>query len=328
MTPLNVMQDKWNKINNILFSIYFFVIPLVSAQHDSSFTQQVIKGISKYRTELMQKDSNGMIVLGLISKENKKLNWDEKSSDYQNFLPGLYNSESNFAKYNLKFLSKIYGDSSILTQFNIDILRVYDENIEMINCFRLDVLEDEYPFKIKKDSKFFKELAFYNIQDDETILILGASDYTIANIAYHIYNNLKVHAGRFGIDFQIISDAEQDSTHSMNTGLNKKISYFDWEASHKENEKLDRIIMRYVPEYFVEEKKYIRSLKENLRRNGRLFFLVPDPFLIEGNKQYKNAISVQEKLFKRLSQLGFVLEEDLVVGKLILYKFRINPELK
>lgn len=310
------------------FCYLFLEFNFLLAQPDSSFTQQVIKGISKYRAELMQKDSNGMIVLGLISLENKKVNWDEKSSEFENFLPSLYNSESNFAKYNLKFLSKIYGNNSILTQFNIDILRVYDENIEMINCFRLDVLEDEYPFKIKKDSKFFKELAFYNIQDDETILIIGASDYTIAKIAYHIYNNLKVHAGRFGINFQIISDVEQDSTNPMNAGSKNKINYFDWESSHKEQEKADRIIIRSIPEFFVKEKKYIRSLKENLRRNGRLFFLVPDPFLIEGNKQYKNAISVQEKLFKRLSQLGFVLEEDLVVDKLILYKFRVNPEMK
>jgi hypothetical protein len=198
----------------------------------------------------------------------------------------------------------------------------------MINCFRLDVLEDDYPFKIKKDSKFFDELAFYKIRDNETILIIGAADYTIANIAYHIYDNLKAHTGRLGVDLKIITDLEEDSINSINLHAQNKINYFDWEVSHIENEKADRIIIRYVPEFLVKEKKYIRSLKENLRRNGRLFFLVPDPFLIEDKKDYKNALSVQEKLFKRLSQLGFVLEEDLVMDKLILYKFKVNPDMK
>ncbi len=313
-----------SKKSSIILLIIFFVgIQFIYSQQDSSFTQLVIQGISKYRNELMQKDSGGLIVLGIIIKENKKVNWKDKKSAMQNYPSAHHNPE-----YNLKFLNKIYGDSSILTEFNIDVLRVYNENIEMIDCFRLDVLEDEYPFKIKKDSKFFNELSFYKIQDNETMLFIGASDYTMGKIASNIYNNLKIHTGRIGADFRIITDVEPDSTKQKNSTTKEKINYFDWESSHKENEMPDKIIIRGIPEFFIQDKKYIHSIKDNLRKNGKLFFLVPDPFLIEDKKIYQKNLSIQNKLFKRLSQFGFVLEEDLAVDNLILYKFRANPDKK
>ena len=310
------------------FICLFIAIQFLFCQEDSIFIQNLISGISRYRTALLQKDSNSRIVFGIMINENEKNKWDEKIKIYQRFMPILYDSDLNFAKNNQKLLSKLYGDSNILTKYNIDVLSVYWENKDLIDCFILDILEYQYPFKIKKNSLFIKELEYYEIHNNERIMLLGDSNYSIGILAAIVFRNLQLFTGHFFGYFNFTPDNFKNLSNTLDTSNTIQTTSIDMQSIHMENQKLDKIIMRCIQDYISIEKSFIKSLRNSLSEYGKLFILIPEPFSIEDQKQYKKAISVQEKLFNRLSKYGFILKDNLILDNLILYKFNVRNQKK
>jgi hypothetical protein len=304
-----------------LISFLFFNCFLYS-QEENSYNHQLISGISKYRSALLQKNSSLRNIFGIIISETEKMDDDAKKKlsefDYYSYEEGP-EFESEYHAY----LRELYGDSSILSQSKIDMPNVIYQNYDLIDCINLDILEPRYPFKIKQSSQFFKEFEAYQIQSNERVLVMGDSKFTLAMLTGIIFNSLHVLIG-YRTDFNSGSDLSRITKSYLDSSNLVQSFKFNADDFPLENLNVDRIIMRSLSDHVSIKKPFIESLKKNMNKFGKLIIVVQDPFLIKEKRRLKNEVSMQEQLFNNLSRSGFTMEENIKLDPFILYRFQIR----
>lgn len=135
---------RWQIILSCLLLLVSF--PLFG-QLDSAAKVDVIKSLSLFRSELL-KDTNNVIAYGVVVHENAKLNWD--SLNYRHTIYVNDDLSYNFPEYNRLSLANRYGNNSILTQMNIDVQKIYYDNRYLASANYYGLVENAYPFNIKK----------------------------------------------------------------------------------------------------------------------------------------------------------------------------------
>ena len=304
---------RWQIILSCLLLLVSF--PLFG-QLDSAAKVDVIKSLSLFRSELL-KDTNNVIAYGVVVHENAKLNWD--SLNYRHTIYVNDDLSYNFPEYNRLSLANRYGNNSILTQMNIDVQKIYYDNRYLASANYYGLVENAYPFNIKKKLDLFDELEFYKIQAGDTILDYYSGFYCFAPMLCSIYPNLLIHL--FVPFFESEEYKEKYFIRSFNSF--KDSSRTEFTSTHLKKNKTpslqyNKLFLNSPIGYYDSPIKLLKQARKLVRSNGNLFFA---QYAIWMHNQYAPPYRYStNKLNRILSKSGLKIVETLTLESETIYK--------
>lgn len=286
-------------------------------QLDSAAKVDVIKRLSKFRSELL-KDTNSVIAYGVVVHENAKLNWDKL-----NYRSTFYLNEDlkyDFKELNRRNLSEKYGERSILTQMNIDVGKVYYENRYLASASYYGLVENAYPFNIKKDLCLFNELDFYNIRSFDSICDYNPGLKCFSPLLCCIYPNLNINL--------YVQYLKMDVEFKENYFIRKFNSFKDnstiefIEIKIRKNRpaeiNYDKVFMNYPIGYAENPSKQLKVANKILKSDGYLFIAQYSVWM--NNECVQPYLYSTEKLNNILSKTGFKIVDTLKLNSKTVYK--------
>ncbi len=248
-----------------------------------------------------------------------------------------------FYLYNYAYVPIIQGmlvkegkDTTIMTQIRSIAERGIYRN-QLITD--LDVLENEYPYKIKKYSYNFSELEFYNIKSGQKIGYFSASKVYIWPLCNLFYDSLTIYMDK-RFDCWLNSSFRNLFDKPSNT---VKFVDYNIRSTNMEGLDLDMIILHNAFHHIDYYTSKLRSIKASLKPTGKVF-------VMEATKELNNDMDyatdeVLRKTFragntielnpcskamtakdikKRFNKSGFVLVRERVYENYHFFEFQLK----
>lgn len=300
----------------IIFSCLLLIASCsLNGQLDSAAKAEVIKSLSLFRSELL-KDTNNVIAYGVVVHENSKLNWD--SLNYlieQDPIYYVLNPHAN----NQEKLELRYGKNSILFKMNIDVQKVLYDNRYLVCANNFSLVENEYPFKLKKDLDIFKELEFYKIKYGDTLFDYGTSNLSFAPMLCSIYPNILFYQfAPWLYEHEINENYIIKNFASFKGSSYIELMYHDFNSKNIPKIQCEKVFFNYPIEFSETPSIIFKNAYKLLKPKGYFFF---NQHAIWNNNETKlpHKFSVN-KVNKLISKSGFKLVESLTLNSKTIYK--------
>lgn len=289
----------------------------INGQLDSAAKVDVIKRLSLFRSELL-KDTNSVIAYGVVVHENSKLNWDKL-----NYRRTFYINEDldfNFKELNRRNLEEKYGEKSILTQMNIDVGNVYYENRYLASANYFGLVENAYPFNIRKDLSLFKELEFYDIHSYDSICDYNIGFKCFSPLLCCIYPNLKINL--FVPFLKVNTECKENYFIKKFNSFkdSSSIEFVEIEIRKNQTPALtyDKVFMNFPIGYAENPSKQLKVANKILKSDGYLFIAQYSVWM--NNECVQPYVYSTEKLNNILSKTGFIIVDTLNLNSKTVYK--------
>jgi ubiquinone/menaquinone biosynthesis C-methylase UbiE len=309
------------RINTVFILFFLFISARSYSQKTDTLLIRVIEGVNKYRNSIFQKDSQGIIIYGLLVEECRMKNLILRS------IPGTVKKAYYFNKQRGKYepiksdeLKAALGDSSVLNIWHIDILDLLFHNRDLSNAIDMDVFDDSYPFKTKIKSDYFEEMQFYKLQDGMTIAEIGAGDGIFSILLASIFRNVKLYVNELE-SYQLKNIREAFNRIDTRDPTNQ-ITLI--EGSHSstnlDDDLFDRIIIRDAFHHFTKRNKMLKSLYRNLKPGGILYLMEPE--YNEIKESYECPLKLTDaEIQSSVSRAGFRLGNLKMINNMVLYEY-------
>ncbi|MCB9309213.1 MAG: class I SAM-dependent methyltransferase [Lewinellaceae bacterium] len=297
------------KILKIFLLMVFFVHLETKAQNEPDINDY-IKSLNNLRTFALEKNKVDLAELYVFIRAID-------SFQCQSFKDQFLSEESEFQlRKNIKLDKNEFLCAEILTNIfhDLDYVNEFlDSNLIILNLIKFGIIENKYPFKIKKSSHFYDELMFYNVNKDDTIAEIGAGNGEFASILSWITSP----------KFFYVNDVDTESIVECKTTFKNynvldstKIAIIQGaeNATNIQCDSIDKIILRRTYHHFSKWSKMLSSINTNLKSDGSLF-------IFESKKKNCRSYKRKSKLKKEVLKCGFDFIEEKDIGEFYALKF-------
>ena len=207
-----------------------------------------------------------------------------------------------------------------LTDAEIEIIA---ENSEILDLIHFGLLEHKYPFKLNGTSNFYKEFAFYDIKENDSILEIGSGFGTLGLMINLMMPKVNLYLNELDesylkyIESRIYKNPELFNAYKIALLKGAK------KSTNLEHLEVDKIILRNTYHHFSHKEEMINSIKKTLKKNGYLFLLESTIELNSDDDLCEKAMKKEEVLSEMLEQ-GFNLVAEEKWGETAALKFQIN----
>jgi hypothetical protein len=239
-----------------------------------------------------------------------------------------------------EMLEKKGKDTTIMAQLRSIAERGIDRN-QIITA--LDVLENEYPYKIKKYSYNFSELEFYNIKSGQKIGDFGARMGYFWPLCNLFYDSLTVYTDTKFMTFSQILRGNSFLDRIVRPSNTLKILANLNRSTKMEGLNLDMVIFHNVFHHIDNYTSKLRSVKACIKPSGSVFVMeatkelnkemtyVKDEVLrktfLAGTtielSECSKAMSAKT-IKKRFNKSGFVLVREMVYENYHFFEFKLQ----
>jgi len=302
----------------------FFSCNILFAQEADSWKLELIKSLSKYRSNLLKIEQNDL--RDFITTLNK---WKELEPNNIVLNDIIFQSQYAYSigEYSFKSIAKSakekYPNSKLSHNFTEDELKSIIKNSELADLITWNIINSEYPYKISSDAWFFNEIEFYEIKNDETIAEIGAGKGIFSFLISMTGKNPKIYINE--INDNLLNYIKYHfSKNNLDIDLEKTILIKGGKKGINIPEKVDKIIIRKSLHHFSKKEKMLTSIKETLKDNGDLYIYEP---LKNKSTTCSQALSGFE-IKSILNKNGFTLIKELKLEGSILLKYQKSKLIK
>ncbi|MEZ4912353.1 MAG: class I SAM-dependent methyltransferase [Saprospiraceae bacterium] len=268
-----------------------------------------IQSISQLRSEIIEKDKINLAELHLFYTYLDSLGCTEMTDL-------LLPSDSELQSFNQSFTFDTYKCALELfekypSKDLIDSILI--NNKQLIELIKFGIVEPQFPFKIKKHSGFYEELAVYDITESDRIAEIGAGDGTFAAILNNITNPNILYVNDLDSSQMALCISAMKAYNSKDT-TGVVFSLGSETETNIQDTTLDKVILRRTYHHFDEYKKMLKSIHKNLKKTGYLF-------LLESKKKRCREAKSKSKIKKQIANSGFTLVSDIEINDYYILKF-------
>lgn len=309
-------------MRNILIAI-FFILSWASNKcfSQSSVQANVIRGLSEFRTNIIvnkleetQELANTLKLFESWGISDQQL--EEIIFQFQ-YAKNIYDLSDH---YILKKIRKEYKKESWTEKILANHIAAITANPEICDFINMGVISMDYPFQISAGTAF-KELEFYDIQPNEAIADVGAGKGTFTLLLYMAAQSNKIYYTE--IDNELILYFYESIKKGYVSNNDSEIIMVKGEKKNtKLSEKVDKIIVRNTFHHFKDKKAMLKSIKESLKPNGRLYLKesIADKYEHKKDRPCKH-IMEEEKIKSYLEKAGFRLVKEQWEEKVLLMEY-------
>lgn len=289
-----------------------------ASSQDGSLPRSLIRSLSQYRSNVLVDNVESLKRMDTIIREWRAIESDEEklhdfiaSIQYQKEI-GLYSNKKVIKNINKHMVSKALAQKLTYMQINTII-----ENSELTDLIVHDILDQSYPHRIIKNIDLSTELAFYNIQENETIAEIGAGKGTFSFILYLLDQSNKIYVNE--VDYELLSLMEKRIQNGNLPPNNSELILIKGKKRKtKIPEQVDKIIIRNSFHHFSKKDRMLQSIKDNLKEGGKLYINeIP-----KGHLAYSCKLRMSEEEIKSsIKSNGFALTRELKLENTILLEF-------
>lgn len=311
---------------SILFSLFFSISFVFQGQEILTDETKIIQGISKYRTELIIKNHTELKSLPSILDKFENLPVE------RNEQLGILYSIQFYSKYkkvvlrNLKRKLKAIDENIDFEDFiSINEIELISRNPDLVDLIMSEILEKDFPYKLKNNQNLLKEIQFYDLQSGEKIVDIGAGTGTTGIVLGYIYDSLDIYMNELSIALvQLIEDKISRCT-SLNSSNRFQIIKGAKQNTNLENLNLDKIILKNTFHHFTKKDKMLKSIQKSLKPDG-VIYIYESLYRTEEDKKSCLKIMSEKNIIKFFSSYGFALVDSqyLHEGKIGMYKMKID----
>ncbi|MEZ4980037.1 MAG: class I SAM-dependent methyltransferase [Saprospiraceae bacterium] len=253
-----------------------FIPTLLSSQELIYSESNFIKTIVVYRSKLLLENIEAADNLRVLEK-----NWGQLDSDNEEFkfislmliqLGQSFEYPTNFLLKQVKKECTGCKIAEILTEEEVKIIL---ENSELLDLVQSGMLKPNYPFTVNPNSDVFKELEFYKIAKGDKIAELGAGNGTFSIILGLLSKEINIAVNEIEVGFlQYIKRKLEKNDGELDASKFELIEGKKSSANLPENQ-FDKVIIRNAFHHFSKKEKMLASIKEALKKEGKLFLYEP-----------------------------------------------------
>ncbi len=196
-------------------------------------------------------------------------------------------------------------------------------NSEILDLIHFGLLEHRYPFKLKGTSNFYKEFAFYDIKENDSIYEIGSGFGTLGLMINLMMPKVNLYLNELDesylryIESRIYKNPELFNAYkiALLNGAKK--------STNLEHLEVDKIILRNTYHHFSHKEEMINSIKKTLKKNGYLFLLESTIELNNDDDLCEKAMTKEAVLSEMLEQ-GFTLVAEEKWGETAALKFQVK----
>ncbi len=297
-----------------------FLPTILFSQDSLAWKQDLIIGLSEYRSKLLHLDEKNLKRLKTTIEKWKGYEPDKEILNrIISRIQHAYLIEQLPFDLVARAVQLSYPESKLpfnLTEYDFVCIL---QNWELVDLIMIEILNHEYPFKILPNQEIFDELSFYNIQPNDVIAEIGARKATFSYVLAMLNKDLIIYAN--DIDNVVLEYVEFKNKNSQ---LNIDFKNFHViEGSTKSiniPEKVDKIIIRNSLHHFSKMKKMLSSIKNTLKEDGQLFIL-------EYPRNEKNLKGCSQRMREKkiksvMTKNGFQLKKERILGDGVLIEYQ------
>lgn len=308
-------------MRNFVILLSFFTLyltPKLSAQDHIS--AKLIPALSQYRSELLKKDPDDLATLNDLL-----IKWKELEPDHEERISFLFQIQyaSQVIGLESSYIKKFYPlvvDSSMLASISERELDILAQNAQLVSLIIEGFIQPEFPFKLQKNEDLLRELHFYKLDHGQTVADIGTGQGNFGLILS--MTGLDLDLALNEIDEALIEILKLKKEHIFSNYRNARVNIVKGTKSKSGlgTKKYDRIILRLAFHHFSRKKAMLRSIRNNLGKNGMLFLKesTTDRFSTGCRKRL-----TEEKILELLKQEGFELRDRMELEESTLFAFSI-----
>ena len=223
----------------------------------------------------------------------------------------------------LKRINKFLSEKGIDVVLDHDDTEVIGQMFEVLQLIHLGILENKYPFAINNETKFFKEVAFFQIDEDDVMFEIGAGSGMFGLMMKLMHPTVSLYLNELSYsNFELIQElmdahAKKISTENLFCVKGKK------KSTELETLKADKIIIRHTLHHFKKMDEMLNSIKLSMDADSNLYIneSTTDLHAYEGDCQYKMS---KKQIVDLMEESGFVLVEMLDLGDNLLFNYKLK----
>ena len=306
-------------MKSILFVLIFFPI-ILFAQDGLAWKHDFIIALSQYRSKLLHNDKTNLKRLKVTIEKWKAYepNKETLNSIIFRIQHGYLINEFEF-DFVAKEIKRKFPSSQLPLNFTENDFVSILQNWELVDLIMMEVLNDQYPFKILPHHEIFDELDFYNIQENDVIAEIGAGNATFSYLLTLLNKDLEIFVN--DINTKVLEYVKFKNKHNQ---LNINFEKFHLIEGHKKEinipKKANKIIIRNTLHHFSKMNKMLFSIKNTLKEDGQLFIL--EYPRNEKNLKGCSKRMLEEKIKAVIIKNGFQLIKERVLGDGILMEYQ------
>lgn len=304
-----------------LFLFLLFQCSFLISQ-DNSVKNDLIRSIAKYRQTLMEGDEESLLQLNKTIRAWKAVEPDAKAGT--EFISAIQYAGAIFdlnANVILNSMLLAIPEEKLVNVATEEQVNSIVQNSQLLDLIDMGVVNEEYPHQIHNNKHLYDEIEFYDLTENESIADIGAGKGVMSLLFYLANQSNKIYVNE--IDTDLIKYIE----HYLAKGnLNKSSSeLFVVKRTNKKinlPEKVDKIIIRKTFHHFKKKEKMLKSIRNSLKQNGRLF-ITEIPFRAED--VHACHLSMEESRIKSIvNNNGFKLERETWIGEQLLLEYSLR----
>ena len=200
LLKLNIKIRTNLKINFIKNSINYFLVSsfilsiccALNAQTWDETQTQLIKNISYFRTKIITKDTAKLIQLELLIER-----WDTEEKNKETLADIIfyikdYDYVENSFKWVQKALARKFPQSPITASITEEKYLLVSDYTNLLDLITENVLHYKFPFQLKRDDDFIKEIKYYEIKQNQRIAEIGADSATFSFLLFFANPSLQI----------------------------------------------------------------------------------------------------------------------------------------
>lgn len=292
------------------------------SQHNSVARKEIIGKIATYRSELLERSQDeGKNIELLFKKLNSLSVSSRKKKEIISNLLKLYVVDN----YEIELIKTIVrnhiGDNEFINGLTLEDFETLKSEIDMVDLIIEGVLKEDYPHVIQANSDLLEELLFYDIQEGEQILEVGAGNGTIGILISLLGQKGFIYLNELSpIKIKMIDEKLKRTATYLPVKI-KSIQGLE-NNTNLENIKVDKILIRNTFHHFDKKKKMLKSIKASMKSSSYLYLL--EQFKGKNSNEYCEQAMKRKKLEKILNKSGFEQCGETKIGLISILEFKIK----
>lgn len=289
----------------------------IQAQNWEETQELLIKNTSYFRTKIISKDTARLMQLEILLKKWEGLEPDEETLSNIFYYINDHAQNEYLFKWLKKTLERHYPESLIVKNLTETEYKLVSDYTELLELIRVEILDDEFPFNIKRDDDFILELEYYNLKNHQRIAEIGAGSGIFSFLLFFSNPSLKISINELWNKVSNIAFTLKRVSQYFNTDMIEVIK------GNKKDTNLnglyDRIIIRNTFHHFKKMKPMLKSIYKHLSDDGVLY-IKERPIGFNNSPIYCEQQMDNEKIKTYINQSNFQIIEEYYLKDWIIYK--------
>lgn len=300
--------------------IGLFLVPLFGYAQLSEEQQKILRGISTYRSELLQTHSEDRIQLGALIERQKKSGISDEHLKQLALALAHANREYVRTQKIPPNLHTWLNRDSVLQQLSDQEIAIIIRNADLYDLMHENVLSTKYPYLVSPESRIYDELTFYDIRDMDVIAEIGAGNGEFSVILGTIYDSLHVFVNEISPGKVEYIGEKIERIQSFRPGTLFTPVLGTMTNPNLPDRSFDKIIIRRAFHHFSAPQEMLRQIADDLKPDGEL--LIFENVRLRDGKQQCHLSLKRRKIVRMIGRKFFTLSEIWYAGSETLFRFR------